>query len=100
MNRNYTAALKTAIRLIEYEKELTTRVVYSLVALAAAYSGVYSECSKAFVKLENMEGLTPEEKDKYEGIAVAVFSKRPPTEEKKAAALNCPAKACDAKITE
>jgi WD repeat-containing protein 35 len=85
--------------LIEYEKELTTKVVYSLVALAAAYSGVYYECSKAFVKLENMEELTQDEKDKYEAVAVAIFSRKPPIADKKAM-MKCPAKSCDAAISE
>ena len=91
--------MKTAIRLIEYEKELNTRVVYCLVALAAAYAGVFNECSKAFVKLENMEGITSEEKEKYEAMAVAIFSKRSPGDSKKGA-LNCPGKTCDAKVSE
>ncbi len=91
--------MKTAIRLIEYEKELTTRMVYSLVALAACYSGMWNDCSKAFVKLENMEGITAEEKEKYESMAVQLFSKRPPTEPRKAT-VDCPGKTCDAKISE
>jgi WD repeat-containing protein 35 len=69
------------------------------VALAAAYSGVYYECSKAFVKLENMEAISQEEKEKYETIAVALFSKKPPGSQKKAT-LNCPGKTCDSKISE
>ena len=85
--------------MIEYEKELTTKIVYSLVALAAAYSGVYYECSKAFVKLENMDGLTPEEKEKYEAVAVAIFSKKPPASDKKSV-VSCPAKNCDSTVSE
>ena len=98
-NRNYTAALKTSIRLIEYEKELSTKVVYSLVAVAAAYSGMWNDCSKAFVKLENMDGIATEEKEKYETMAVQLFSRKSPSEPRKAT-TNCPGKTCDAKVSE
>ena len=74
-------------------------MVYGLVALAAGYSGIFSECSKAFVKMENMEGITKQEKEKYEAIAVAIFSKNPPDPSKKEV-LNCPAKSCEGKISE
>jgi len=50
--------MKTALRLIEYEKELNTKEVYSLVALASYYNNCYKECSKAFVKLERMKGIS------------------------------------------
>ena len=36
--KEYNRAMKTAIRLIEYEKELDTREVYSLIALASYYN--------------------------------------------------------------
>jgi len=49
--------MKTALRLIEYEKELNTKEVYSLVALASYYNNCFKECSKAFVKLERMGGI-------------------------------------------
>jgi WD repeat-containing protein 35 len=91
--------LKTAIRLVEYEKELSTRVVYSLVALSAGYSSNFVECSKAFVKLENMEGISPQEKEKYEMIAVSIFSKNSPDSSKKEV-IDCPAKNCDGKISD
>lgn len=74
-------------------------MVYSLVALAAAYSGMYNECSKAFVKLENMENIMLDEKEKYEAMAVSLFSRKPPGEPKKPT-LNCPGKTCDAKVSE
>jgi WD repeat-containing protein 35 len=53
--------MKTAMRLIEYEKELSTKEVYSIVAIACLFNTSYKECSKAFVKLERLEGLTKEE---------------------------------------
>ena len=70
--------MKTALRLIEYEKELNTKEVYSLVALASYYNNCYKECSKAFVKIERMKGISEEEKQAYESIALAVFSRHSP----------------------
>jgi hypothetical protein len=52
--RDYNRAMKTAMRLIEYEKELQTKDVYSLVALACFFNENFKECSKAFVKLERL----------------------------------------------
>jgi WD repeat-containing protein 35 len=70
--------MKTALRLIEYEKELNTKEVYSLVALACYYNNCFKECSKAFVKLERMTGISDQEKLAYESIALAIFSRHSP----------------------
>jgi len=61
--------MKTAMRLIEYEKELSTKEVYSVVAIACLFNTCYKDCSKAFVKLERLEGITPAEREKYENLA-------------------------------
>ena len=53
-NGEFKDALKTAVRVAEYELELDTRKVYSLIALAGYYSKNFKECSKAFVKLEGI----------------------------------------------
>ena len=41
LDRDYPRAMKTAMRLIEYEKELQTKDVYSLVALACYFNEHY-----------------------------------------------------------
>ena len=51
--------MKTAMRLIEYEKELSTKEVYSMVVIACMFNGCWRDCSKAFVKLERLEDVTP-----------------------------------------
>ena len=70
--------MKTALRLSEYEKELNTKEVYSLVALSAYYNNCFKECSKAFVKLERMNGIPEVERQAYESIALAIFSRHSP----------------------
>jgi WD repeat-containing protein 35 len=52
-------AMRTAIRLTDYEDMLDPATVYSLVALTAFYNRNYQECSKAFVKLESMKKVSP-----------------------------------------
>jgi hypothetical protein len=49
--------MKTAMRLIEYEKELQTKDVYILVALSCNFNECYNECFKAFVKLEWLQDI-------------------------------------------
>ncbi len=71
----YKEALKTAIRTTEYELELTTKQVYSLLALAAYYSKHWKECSRAYTKLENMEKLLDDEREKFEQLAARIFNK-------------------------
>lgn len=91
--------MKTAQRLIEYEKELKTKEVYSLVALSSFFNNCYKECSKAFVKLERLPDLTDKEKEQYENLAIALFSKHPPIDGKKNE-FKCPKRECKASITE
>ena len=55
--------MKTAMRLIEYEKELSTREVYSIVVIACLFNECWRDCSKAFVKLERLESLTPKDRE-------------------------------------
>lgn len=48
-------------------------VVHSgLVACATRAFGV---CSKAFIKLESLNGLTPEQRRQYEELSVEIFAK-------------------------
>ena len=62
--------MKTALRLKEYEKELQTKDVYSLIALSCLLNECYHECSKAFVKLERLPDITEKEKQGYEMLAI------------------------------
>jgi WD repeat-containing protein 35 len=70
--------MKTAMRLLEYEKELGTKEVYSIVAIACYFNQCFKECSKAFVKLERLPELTEKEREKYETLAINLFSRNPP----------------------
>lgn len=62
--------MKTAMRLLEFEKELGTKEVYSIVAIACFFNQCFRECSRAFVKLERLPDSTPAEREKYENLAI------------------------------
>lgn len=91
--------MKTAMRLIEYEKELSTKEVYSIVAIACFFNQCYRECSKAFVKLERLPELTEKERESYELLALNLFARHTPLD-KPHAEFKCPKRDCMASISE
>jgi WD repeat-containing protein 35 len=74
------AAMKTAIRLAEFEDVLSARDVYSLIALAAFNCKHFGVCSRAFIKLETLPPGTwgEEELSALQSLAVQVFTQNPP----------------------
>ena len=89
--------MKTAMRLIEYEKELQTKDVYSLVAIASFFNQCYRECSRALVKLERLDSITKQEREAYELLAINLFFRHQPHDKQKQE-FNCPK--CDNIINE
>lgn len=85
--------MKTALRLVEYEKELSTKEVYSVLAIACFFNQCFHECSKAFVKLERLEDITEKERKKYEELAFQLFSRHPPVD-KPVKEMRCPKRDC------
>lgn len=96
---DYEAALKTSLRLSEYENILETRDIYSLIALSAYYSGYYKECSRALVKLENIPGQSEGDREAYEELSVSIFSKNPPRDPKPRL-VSCPGKNCSNTVSD
>jgi len=93
--------MKTAMRLIEYEKELSTKEVYSLVAIACFFNEQFRECSKALVKLERLAEITQKERDAYESLAYQLFMRHTPTDNPKyKREFKCPKRDCQAVISE
>jgi WD repeat-containing protein 35 len=72
---DFSAALKTAMRLTEYDDLLDPRQAYSILALAALAARSYGICSKAFIKLESLSGLTDKLRQAYEDLALQIFTK-------------------------
>ena len=76
------AAMRTALRLCEYDELLEPEPLYSLLALASCASGALATCSRAFVRLEALE-------PRYEELALEIFGKRPPRDSRPAAKAEC-----------
>jgi WD repeat-containing protein 35 len=93
------AALKTALRLVQYEKELDAKEVYRLISLCALLNKSFKECSKALSKLENMSNLTKKERDQYQELAISIFTQNEPINLKEKT-IKCPGKNCDAMVSE
>jgi WD repeat-containing protein 35 len=93
------AALKTALRLVQYEKELDPKEVYRLIALSAFLNKSFKECSKALAKLENLPNLTKQEKENYQELAISIFTRNDP-QNMKENEVKCPGKGCENMINE
>ncbi|KAM7060824.1 WD repeat-containing protein 35 isoform 1-T1 [Acridotheres tristis] len=77
------AALKTALHLRDYEDIIPAVDIYSLLALCACANRAFDTCSKAFVKLESLETLKPEQRQQYEDLALEIFTRYKPKYNKK-----------------
>jgi len=99
MNSNHSEALKTAIRLMQYEKEIDSKEIYRLIALSSFLNKSYKETSKALSKLENLNTLSKEERDKYRELSISIFTKIDPQNSKENS-IKCPGKNCNDKISE
>jgi WD repeat-containing protein 35 len=71
---NINDAMKTAIRLCEFEDVLDAKIIYSLIALTSFHTEFYGVCSKAFVKLETMPQLSEEERERFQSLSVSIFT--------------------------
>lgn len=89
---HYESAMKTALRLRDYEDLLPSEDVNVLLALSSAMNRAFAVCSKAFVKLEALEDLSESKREEYEQLAIRIFSKHPPGNAKhgnKEECINC-----------
>lgn len=81
----FDKAKYTGIRLAEYEDVIDRRDIYSLIALSALHAKDWHVCSRAFIKLETLENIRPEEQEQYEALAVNIFTEHPLNEPQKLA---------------
>ena len=84
---------------MQYEKEIEAKEIYRLIALSSFMNKSYKETSKALSKLENLNNLTKEEKEKYHELAISIFTKIDPQNTKEIL-INCPGKNCNNQISE
>lgn len=75
---HYEQAMKTALRLADYEDILDTQTIYSLIALTTYYNKFFMQCSKAFIKLEASPDISEEMRRKFSDLALRIFTRNPP----------------------
>lgn len=63
-----------ALRLSAYDNILPPRLVYSLIALTSYHNRFFRQCSRAFMKLEVLEGASEKERSVYKKLAFRIFS--------------------------
>lgn len=90
-NGDFDSAMKTSLRLREYEDIIDTEDIYCLLALSSANNRSFSTCSKAFIKLEALTKITDLKKNEYEELALDIFLKHSPIDVKnnKSECVNC-----------
>ncbi|XP_039604109.1 WD repeat-containing protein 35 isoform X1 [Polypterus senegalus] len=77
------AAMRTAIQLCDYEDIIPAVEIYSLLAICASANRAFGTCSKAFIKLESLDTLNSEHKQQYEDLALEIFTKHSPKDNRK-----------------
>jgi WD repeat-containing protein 35 len=74
------AAMKTSIKLCEFDDILKPRDIYSLLCLTSLKNEFFGICSRAFVKLETLPGLSEKERDDVQTLAVKIFVNNQPND--------------------
>mmetsp|Transcript_12201 Transcript_12201/g.31343 ORF Transcript_12201/g.31343 Transcript_12201/m.31343 type:complete len:1210 (-) Transcript_12201:196-3825(-) len=75
---HYEAAMKTALRLSDYEDILDMQTIYSIIALTTYYNKFFGQCSKAFIKLEASNDVPEAMREKFAALAIKIFVRNPP----------------------
>ncbi len=84
---------------MQYEKEIEAKEIYRLIALSSFLNKSYKETSKALSKLENLNNLSKEEREKYRELSISIFTKIDPLNSKENL-IKCPGKNCNNQISE
>jgi WD repeat-containing protein 35 len=91
------AAMKTSLRLMDYDEFIDVKEIYSLIALTSLYNKFYGQASRAFIKLEALDGAPMSELDKYQELAIRIFVKNRP-EDPATRELKCPNTKCNGRV--
>jgi WD repeat-containing protein 35 len=75
---DFNAAMKTAIKLCEYDDLIRGQEIYALISLLSLRNRYYGVCSKAFVKLETLVDTTEEYRDAIQILTMKIFSQNNP----------------------
>ncbi|VDN93551.1 unnamed protein product, partial [Brugia pahangi] len=77
-NGDINNAMMTALHLTDYEDLIDPAEIYSLLALSSCATRQFAVCSRAFIKLENLETFSADEKESYKKLAMKIFTKYSP----------------------
>ena len=64
-----------ALNLVDYEEFISAEKIHSLIAIASASNRSFAVCSQSFIKLENLEEISEENRNCYHKLAMEIFSK-------------------------
>ena len=62
----------------DYEDILNQEDIYTLLALSSCANRAFGTTSRAFIKLEALEELSPQQREEYEELAMDIFVKHMP----------------------
>ncbi|XP_053476198.1 WD repeat-containing protein 35 isoform X1 [Ictalurus furcatus] len=82
-NGSVEASMNTALHLRDYEDIIPAVEIYSLLAVCSSAHRAFATCSRAFIKLESLESLSAEQRQLYEELALQIFTKHPPKDNRK-----------------
>eukprot|EP00056_Hartaetosiga_gracilis_P003229 m.61099 g.61099 ORF g.61099 m.61099 type:complete len:1163 (+) comp11378_c0_seq1:91-3579(+) len=85
----HSDAIRTAMRVCDYDDILDPLKVYSVLALAAVATGNFGLCSKAFIKLESISEGKMRLHEQIEALALTIFRNNAP-KDKASDVLQCP----------
>ncbi|KAJ8387955.1 hypothetical protein AAFF_G00148890 [Aldrovandia affinis] len=77
------AAMRTALHLRDYDDIIPAVEIYSLLAICSSANRAFGTCSRAFIKLESLESLSQEQRQHYEDLALEIFTKHSPKDNRK-----------------
>eukprot|EP00397_Hematodinium_sp_SG-2012_P004975 GEMP01004991.1.p1 GENE.GEMP01004991.1~~GEMP01004991.1.p1 ORF type:complete len:1182 (+),score=262.89 GEMP01004991.1:170-3715(+) len=83
------SAMRASLRLGDYDDILDTQTVYSLIALCTYKAKYFLQCSKAFIKLEASPDIAAEMRQKFEDLALRIFTRNPPRDPPKNVTVPC-----------
>ncbi|XP_023690491.1 WD repeat-containing protein 35 isoform X2 [Paramormyrops kingsleyae] len=87
------AAMRTALHLRDYEDIIPAVEIYSLLAICSSANRAFGTCSRAFIRLESLESLRPEQRQMYEDLALEIFTKYSPKDNRKSELDSAPERA-------
>lgn len=76
----FEQAMKTALRLADYEDILDSQTIYSVIGLTTYYNKYFMQCSKAFIKLEASSDVHEDMQAKFADLALHIFTKNAPND--------------------